>query len=129
MPEQNLISEYQMQVSFFDEIRLMANSEPRLKWVHSSLNGIKLPIGLAVKAKKSGMPKGVWDVFLPEMGNSWPHKSSPFNGLYGEFKVKGNYLTKEQRQFRDDLNQLFFFDVWHSAEEGVESVKNYLGIK
>lgn len=119
------ISEFQIQAAFFDEIRMLQNSEPRLRWIHGSLNGIRLPIGLAVKAKQAGLIKGLWDVCLPI-----PSADKYFRTLWIEFKVKGNKLTKEQQEFKDDLFQYYHgFFVCYSAQEGINAVKNYLNIK
>lgn len=119
------VSEHQMQESFFDEIRILANSEPRLKWCHASMNGLNISPGQRNKANKAGLTKGVWDVFLPEPKGSY---GCAAYGLYLEFKTKGNNLTKGQLDFRKDLRGYFDFVVCYSAEEGITAVKQYLNI-
>lgn len=90
--------EYELQKSIFEWAALNKYKYPELKWMHSSLYGIRLTIGQAVKAKKSGMKKGIYDIFVPR-----PHNE--FFGLYIECKADKNKLTMEQKEFKKDMEE------------------------
>lgn len=105
--------EYQLQCAYFDWINIMLNSDKRYGYVYSTLNGIRLPIGLAVKAKKSGLRKGIWDVPI-----SYPNFKTNKCGAFIEFKAGKNELTKEQIEFRDN-NPYYKFVVFYDLESAI----------
>lgn len=103
---------------------MFAPTEPELKWLHASLNGVKLTKAQAGKAKAAGMTPGVWDLFLPvpnqnSMGEGWC-------GLYIEMKVGRNVLTSDQVAFRDALALQYRFDVCRSWAEAALTICQYL---
>ena len=113
------ISEYRLQASYFDWINIMLNSDKRYGYVYSTLNGIRLPIGLAVKAKKSGLRKGIWDVPI-----SYPNFKTNKCGAFIEFKVGKNKLTKEQKEFRDN-NKYYEFAVFYKLEDAISFTQDW----
>ena len=75
---------------------------PELKYMFSTLNGIKLTIGQAVKAKKAGNKKGVLDIWLPV-------KRGQYSGLIIELKKEvGGTVSKEQKEWIVFLNEQGF---------------------
>lgn len=62
---------------------------PELELLNGSLNGVKLTIGQAVKAKAQGMKKGFPDISLPVPRGG-------YNGLYIELKIKPYRNHKEK---------------------------------
>jgi hypothetical protein len=116
-------SEYQEQCALFDWVDAHLQLHPELKMMFATLNGLRLPIGLAIKAKKQGNRKGVPDVFLMYPSKGW-------QGLVFEMKVKPNKLTKEQEEWMKTASAYgYCTGVCYSADEAIELVKSYLGIE
>jgi hypothetical protein len=91
------LSEFQEQVLIFQWAALMSVQRPELKLLNSSLNGVRLTIGQAKKAKRAGMKKGYPDIFLPV-------PRGIFHGLFIELKKKGGSKpTKEQAEWLSEL--------------------------
>jgi hypothetical protein len=120
--------EYHEQVRLFQMRDLYLPQYPDLKYLNSSLCGIRLPIGLAVKAKRMGMPKGFPDINLPT-------KRSNYSGLYIELKrpaikslgVKAGMLTKEQKEWIAYLAiQSYVVAVCKGAENALNIILGYL---
>ena len=65
---------------------------PELALLNGSLNGVKLTIGQAVKAKKQGMKKGFPDIQLPVARGC-------YHGLFIELKIK---------PYRNDKNKIVY---------------------
>lgn len=100
---------------------------PELALLHSSLNGVKLSPGAAVKAKKQGMVKGVPDIFLPITKVEGEFCA----GLFIELKrISGSKISTEQKAFIECLRfQGFQCNVCYGADEAIEAIKDYLNIK
>jgi hypothetical protein len=120
--------EYHEQVKLFQMRDLYLPQYPDLKYLNSSLCGIRLSIGLAVKAKRMGMPKGFPDINLPT-------KRSAYSGMYIELKrsaikslgVEAGTLTKEQKEWIAYLDsQGYFVDVCRGAENALNIILGYL---
>lgn len=70
--------------------------------------------------KKSGIKKGVPDVFL-----SKPNKV--YHGLYIEFKTSDGKQSKDQKLFQEQVGRVGYqYNVCRSASEGIEVLKEYL---
>lgn len=96
---------------------------PALQLLNGSLNGVRLTMGLRVKAKRQGMPKGYPDIFLPVgIGG--------FYGLFVELKrVEGGVVSPDQERWLKRLNaEGFRAVVARGHEEAIETIKNYLGV-
>lgn len=90
-------TEYDDQCRIFLTAEQYESIYPELKFIHCSLSGIRLPVGLAVKAKKGGNKKGIPDIFLPL-------RRGGYAGLYIELKrVTGGKISKEQGEWREFL--------------------------
>ena len=63
------------------DMKVQIGEYPELALLNGSLNGVKLTIGQAVKAKKQGMKKGFPDIFLPV-------PCGKYHGLFIELKIK-----------------------------------------
>lgn len=98
---------------------MFAPTEPRLKWLHCSMNGVKLTKAQAGKAKAAGMTPGVWDLFLPASSEYWC-------GLYIEMKSDRGRLTPEQIAFQKDFSKDFQFVVCRSWREAAIEICDYL---
>lgn len=75
-------SEYQHQVQVFEWADMMSVQRPELKLLNASLNGVRLTIGQAAKAKRAGMKAGYPDIFLPV-------RCGIYSGLFIELKKTG----------------------------------------
>lgn len=113
-------SEFEQQCLVFQWAQWNVKKYPHLKLLHSSLNGVKLSIGQAIKAKKSGMTKGIPDINLP-------FSCLEYTQLYIEMKVGKNKLTDEQKELRELL--LLggaYYSVAYSAKEAIDTIEKYV---
>lgn len=111
------------QIALFQWRDVAVKSIPELRWLHSSLNGVPLSPGLAVKMRRMGMTKGVVDVFLPVVRNG-------YSGLYIEMKrrngVKSN-LSDAQSEFIDFAREQGYRAEWCKGwEPARDMILNYL---
>ena len=119
----NFSSEYDNQKALFEWAKLNENKYPELKLLNASLNGVRMRIGQAMKAKRAGMKKGYPDIFLPVARGD-------YHGLFIELKVKGNYPTKEQKWWLNELKkQGYKACVCYGFEEARQTILNYLNNK
>lgn len=115
-------TEYQHQVLVIAWARSNEDQYPALKLLNASMAGVRLPIGLAMKCKKSGMVKGFPDLFLP-------YPSGPYSGFFCELKKKGGSLKKEQKVWLENLSRCGFYTckaVGH--EEAIEQLEAYVRV-
>lgn len=111
------ISEHQLQASFFTWFRAQY---PKRYWQCFAIpnGGLRNKV-VAAKLKREGAVSGCWDVFL-----SVP--SSPYLGMWIEFKVGYNKLTDNQIAFKFGQTGLYRFEVFYTLEDAVRVVTNYL---
>lgn len=113
-------SEYQEQCAIFRWAKMQERTWPELALLNASLNGVKLNIGQAVKAKAQGMRAGYPDMFLPV-------KRGPFSGLFIELKYGKNKATAEQEWWLQALaNQGFSCCVCWGADQAIEAIRKYM---
>ncbi|QDP68115.1 MAG: hypothetical protein Unbinned5081contig1003_47 [Prokaryotic dsDNA virus sp.] len=113
-------SEHDEQVQIFKWAKLNESKFPELWLLNASLNGVRLNIGQASKAKRSGMKSGYPDISLPV-------PRGKYHGYYQELKIKGNYPTKEQKEWLKNLSkQGYKCDVCYGAQESIQSILKYL---
>ena len=114
-------TEYAEQVDIFQRAQLYAKQYPELKFLNGSLNGVRLTIGQAVKAKKAGMRKGYPDIQMPV-------KRDKYSGLYIELKrIKGGRIEPEQRDWREFLiSQGYKHCFCKGADEAWKVIVEYL---
>ncbi len=119
-----MLTEYEEQVIIFQFAEASKRKYPELFLLYSTLNGVKLTIGQAVKAKKSGLKKGVPDLVLPV-------PAGEFHGLYIELKrEKGGVVSPEQRMWLDMLNGCGYKAmVCRGATEAIDAICDYLDSK
>ena len=117
------MSEYTEQVTVFNWAKHTENMHPELKLLNASLNGVRLSIGQAVKAKAGGMRAGYPDIFLPVA-------RSGYHGLFIELKEKkGNPVQPDQKWWKQELTANDYLAViCYGAEETIAIIKNYLDI-
>lgn len=116
------MSEFTEQCAVIGWARLSQGQHPELRWLHSSLNGVKLTPGLARKMKMAGMTRGIPDLFLPVKRGSFP-------GLYVELKTGKNRVTEEQREFIEFARtQGYCARVCYGADEAIRAIQEYLTI-
>ena len=86
------LTEEEEQVCIFEWADLHMDEFPALRLLRGGLEGVRMPIGLAVKAKKLGMLKGSPDIHLPV---SRMHAGRIFHAFYIELKAMDGKLTKD----------------------------------
>lgn len=63
-PKPPVPTEYDEQAALIEWADLASKKYPELKWLHASNNGVRVPIGTAIKMKKAGMKAGIPDLLL-----------------------------------------------------------------
>lgn len=98
----------------------------QLKFLHCSLNGVRLTPAQSKKMKASGMVAGVADLFLPAKSFD-----GQFCGLYIEMKKrKGGVISADQQIFADFvLAQGYEHKFCFGADQAIKLIKNYLGME
>lgn len=95
---------------------------PAIDLMSSSLNGVRLGISQAKKAKYSGMLAGEYDIKLPV-------KRGSYIGLIIEMKHGKNTLTEEQKWYKKRMQEEGHYAVecwnWEDAKKEIE---NYLSL-
>jgi hypothetical protein len=108
------------QASVIKWANLSVAAYPELKWLHCSLNGVKLSPIQAKIAKSQGMKAGISDLFLPV-------KRCEYSGLYIEMKYGKNGLTEEQEKFLNFVaSQGYKTEVCYDWLVAKECIVNYL---
>lgn len=98
-------------------------SYPQLEFLQGSLNGVRMTIGQAVKAKKQGLRRGWPDVFLPVRTLITRH-----TGLFIELKrLSGVRVSNEQKATHAFLrDQGFLVCVCLGADAAIKVIIDYL---
>jgi hypothetical protein len=124
------MSEYEEQKAVFQWAETMEWKYPDLKWLHGSLNGVKLTIGQAKKAKLTGLKRGLPDINLACKNKSYfglyiELKKPPYKNKHG--KMVKPYPTPEQKAWLKHLkDQGNYTCVCWGAEEAVKIITKYL---
>ena len=98
---------------------------PMLELMFAIHNGLRLSIGQAVKAKRTGSVRGVPDLFLAyPKGNS---SIIAYAGLFIEMKKEGGKLSPEQKDKIAKLTAVGYkCVVCYSAIEAIREIEEYL---
>ncbi len=112
--------EFDEQCAVFAWRQLQLNVYPELRYLYSTLNGVRLPIQAATRMKRSGMTKGVLDLCLPV-------RREPYSGLYIELKVGRNACTPEQLDWIGFLTRQGYYACarW-GADATITTIMHYL---
>jgi hypothetical protein len=133
-PKPYIPKEYDEQCSVFEEAAIRAKQDSRWALLFSTLNGVRLPMSLAVKMKKAGNRPGVPDIILPvprvhllEMN---PYGPTTYYGLFIEMKrQKGAYKKPEPDQlwWHQQLSELGYrVEVAKGAKQAIAIITAYL---
>lgn len=97
-------------------------TDPRIRLLFATMNGIRVSIGLAKKMKRSGNRRGVPDIVLPVIG----YASCP--GLFIELKrVKRGQVRDDQEWFHNELRkQGYQVEVCKGAKAAITVIEMYL---
>lgn len=114
------------QSALFVFLRRFAHLAPEFKNVHSSMNGIYLPLPkLKDAAEAQGMVAGVWDVFCPA---TTPIAQRGCAGHYIEMKVGKNDLTDEQKAFQSRVGGGYRWSVCRSWVQAARAIVKFYGV-
>ena len=118
-PKEFVPKEYDDQVTVFEWAKLCKLDG--IEWLFATLNGVRLSIGAARKAKRAGMKAGVPDMVLPV-------RRGGYSGFFCELKrEKGGIVSQAQVDWHDRLRQEGFkVVVTYGAHETIEAIKAYL---
>jgi hypothetical protein len=117
----NKQSEYEHQVQVFEWAEMMSVQRPELKLLNASLNGVRLTIGQAMKAKRAGMRAGYPDIFLPI-------RRGIYSGLFIELKKTGGKKPgPEQEKWLEALSEQGF-DTYccKGSMAAISTIESYL---
>ena len=124
------MSEHDEQVALFNWAKIMESRHPQLKWMFAIPNqcdsGYRA-MRRGQKMKAEGVKPGVHDIFLPVV-RYLNYDKIP--GLWIEMKYNKNKLTKDQEQFKSDMDAEGYQTVtcW-TFEEAKQAIIDYLGIE
>ena len=118
-PKPFVPTEYSEQVTVFEWAKWC--KLPGIDMLYATLNGVKLPIGYAVKLSKAGLKRGPLDINLDVA------RAGQF-GFRGELKrTKGGVISIEQEVWIERLQEEGYFAVVKSgAQEMIDSITWYL---
>ena len=118
------------QISIFDEARWRQKQDPRWGLLFATLNGVKLPIGLAKKMKRAGNRAGVPDLILPVVQTD-DYFMVKCPGLFIELKrEKRGVVSDAQKAFQAALvEEGYKVCVARGAREAIEIITEYLAQK
>jgi hypothetical protein len=119
--QQRIPTEFEEQCLLFEWAQLSQGKYPELELLNASSNGVRLPIGAAMKLKRQGLKKGFPDINLPI-------PSKGFHGLYIELKrVKGSLTYPEQTWWIEKLTERGYRAVFCKGfEEARKEIEDYL---
>ena len=114
-------SEHEEQAAIFSWSERVEHLWPELRLLHGSLNGVRLTIGQAKKAKRAGLKRGFPDIFLPVA-------RSKYHGLFIELKKeKGGSVSKDQKEILNLLcKQGYYACVCKGSKIAIEIIMRYL---
>jgi hypothetical protein len=112
-------TEYEEQVAVFDFLKWC--KLPGADMAYATLNGVRLPIGLAVKMSKAGLKQGPLDINIDVA-------TGGYFGFRGELKrSKGGRLSVHQLLWIKRLNEENYFAVMCAgAKEMIAAITKYL---
>jgi hypothetical protein len=124
-PKEFIPTEFSEQCVVFEWLKYCKLDGANLPF--ATLSGIRLPIGLAVKAKRAGMKADVWDIFVPVPKVSMDSGYSTC-GLWVEMKrVKGGRLSDGQEDWGKEMESRGYkVVVAKGANEAIAAIKAYL---
>ena len=119
--KKEFLLEWQHQAKIFKWAEHYALENKLIKVLNGSLNGVRLSIGQATKAKRTGMKKGFPDIFLPVPKND-------YHGLFIELKREfSGTVSKEQKIWLLALNrQRYLAMVCKGSDDAINLIKQYL---
>ena len=82
-------TEHAEQAQFVALVRNLTRTIPELRWLHSSLNGVRLTGAQAMRYKREGMVAGIPDLFLP-------FPVGQYHGLFLEMKTRRGRVSQIQ---------------------------------
>jgi hypothetical protein len=119
-PKQFVPKEYDEQCIVFDWARRFCNLDG-IDMMYATMNGVRLPIGLARKMKRAGLKPGPLDINIDVARRG-------YHGLRIEMKrLKGGVLSDVQKDWIERLNaEGYLAYVCRGAQEAIDEIKWYL---
>lgn len=112
--------EHEIQCALFRWAQDNLGKYPELALMHASLEGVRLPIGLAKKMKAAGMRPGFPDIILDVARGG-------YHGFRLELKTQKGKVSKAQALVHQALkNEGYCVVVAYGFNEAVEAIKNYV---
>jgi len=121
-PKKFVPKEYEEQCTVFDWARRYCKLDG-IDLMYATMNGVRMPIGLARKMKKAGLCAGPPDINIDVARGGW-------HGFRGEMKrTKGGVLSDDQKEWHDRLrSEGYFVVVAKGAAEMIAAIKEYLDV-
>jgi hypothetical protein len=116
------------------KLMVSTGQEPRLRFLRSGFEGLRLTMGVRMQVKRQSIATGWPDLFLAvpvrrNCADGWLLEHTC--GLFIELKrVKGGTVSAEQSRMIGDLNSLGYMAyVCRGADEAINEIKLYLGMR
>ena len=111
------------------KLMVSTGQEPRLRFLRSGFEGLRLSMGVRMQMKRQSISIGWPDLFLSVP--SFIHEPHDYYGLYIELKrLKGGIVSVDQRAMHDELEaQSYCVRVCRGADHAIQTIKDYLGIQ
>jgi len=109
------------------KLMVSTGQEPRLRFLRSGFEGIRLSMGTRMQVKRQSIATGWPDLFLAVP--VW--KLKHYCGLFIELKrVKGGTVSAEQIRMIGNLNTFgYCARVCRGADHAIQTIQEYLGIQ
>ena len=122
-----------MQNFAWSRLMVDTNQEPRLRLLRAGMEGLRLSMGVRMKAKRAGMDSSWPDLFLavPRMVFGSRHTCNDFMGLFIELKrLKGGTVSPEQKAMHELFRaQGYRVEVCRGSDAAIKCIKDYLGME
>ena len=111
------------------KLMVSTGQEPRLRFLRSGFEGIRLSMGTRMQVKRQSIATGWPDLFLAVPRFSLLEQT--YYGLFIELKrLKGGSVSAEQAIMIGDLQSLGYKAiVCRGADDAIQTIKDYLGIQ
>ena len=127
-PKPFIPTEFEEQCQVFDYAHWKERTDPRWKLLFATLNGVRLPIGLAKKMKRAGMKAGVLDIWLPIIRRFYDGNICNVGLVIDIKRRKGGAVSDAQEWWADQLrSQLWRVDFCKGAKSAIATIEEYLG--
>ena len=110
------------------KLMVSTGQEPRLRFLRSGFEGIRLTMGVRMQVKRQSVSRGFPDLVLYVPVETYQREI--YHALFIELKrVKGGVISAEQKEMMALLvDQGYCVKVCRGADEAIKCISDYLGV-